>query len=81
MKKTNDVSKKNGHGGRREGAGRPKTVGSSRTISIRIPEEIAAILDQQENKTAFIIDAVRAYEKQRRKKTLLGLEISYTIED
>ena len=55
---------KNGHGGRREGAGRPQTVGSTRTIAIRIPEDIARILDEKANKSAYIIEAIRAYERE-----------------
>ena len=55
------IPEKSSRGGRRPGAGRPKTVGSSRTIAIRVPEDIAAILDRQPNKSAFIIEAIRAF--------------------
>lgn len=79
MKQQNE-EKKNGRGGRREGAGRPATINSTRTISIRIPEDIAAILDAQENRSAYIIEAIRAYDRARRKRTILGLEISYMKE-
>lgn len=77
MKQQNE-EKKNRRGGRREGAGRPVTINSTRTISIRIPEDIAAILDAQENRSAYIIEAIRAYDRAQRKRTILGLEISYT---
>lgn len=48
-------------GGRREGAGRKKTVGAVSTICIRIPEDVVAILDAQPSRSAFIIAAIRAY--------------------
>lgn len=46
------MDKKNTHGGARAGAGRPK--GDSRLYSFRCPGELAARLDEQENKTEFI---------------------------
>ncbi len=52
-------------GGKRAGAGRPSVSGSTRSIGIRIPEDIAEILDRQENRTAYIIEAIRAYEKSK----------------
>ena len=39
-------------GGKREGAGRPQT--NSKLYSLRLPEEFARIVDEQENKTDFI---------------------------
>ena len=66
MENQTELSKKIGHGGRREGAGRPKTVGNTRSIGIRIPEDVAEILDRQENRSAFIIEAIRAYDKALR---------------
>ena len=74
-------TEKKSRGGRREGAGRPvgrKDVGS---ITIRLPEDVAKILEHQENKTAFILEAVRAYDKEQRKRTIIGFEISYTKEE
>ena len=74
-------AKKNERGGHREGAGRPAGRRDVGSITIRIPEDIAKILANQENKTAYIIEAVRAYDKEQRKRTLIGFEISYTREE
>ena len=74
-------AKKNARGGHREGAGRPAGRSDVGSITIRIPEDVAKILANQENKTAYIIEAVRAYDKEQRKRTLIGFEISYTRED
>ncbi len=68
----------NGHGGKRDGAGRPATKYNTRSIALRIPQDVAEILDRQENRSAYIIEAIRAYDLEQRKHTLLGLEISYT---
>lgn len=70
--------KKNGWGGKREGAGRPVTNPTTRSIALRIPGDVAEILDRQDNRSAFIIEAIRAYDKEQRKRTILGIEISYT---
>lgn len=52
-------------GGAREGAGRKKTT--SKSIALRIPEDVAAILDSVEgSKSAFIVEAIRAYAKTAR---------------
>ncbi len=50
-------------GGKREGAGRKKTT--SKSIALRIPEDVAEILDQVENRSAFIIEAIRQYAKKQ----------------
>ena len=72
---------KKGRGGRREGAGRPATVESTRTIGLRIPADVAEILDRQENRSAYIIEAIRAYDKaSRTRRAVFGVEISYTKE-
>ncbi|MCM1310853.1 MAG: ribbon-helix-helix domain-containing protein [Bacteroides sp.] len=57
----NEEEKKSGRGGRREGAGRPATKNNTRTIALRIPQDVADILDRQPNRSAFIIEAIRAY--------------------
>lgn len=67
-------------GGKREGAGRPSGGKNTATITIRIPKDVEEILRNQENKSAYIIDAVRAYDEEQRKKTIIGFEISYTKE-
>ena len=53
--------KKSGWGGSRKGAGRPKGETQMKTITIRIPEDVVAILDGQPKRAAFIIEAIRAY--------------------
>lgn len=53
----------NGHGGRREGAGRPRGENNARSIALRIPKDVAEILDRQTNRSAYIIEAIRAYNK------------------
>lgn len=74
-------TEKKSRGGIREGAGRPVGRSDVGSITIRIPEDVAKILERQKNKTAYILDAVRAYDKEQRKRTLIGSEISYTKED
>ncbi len=81
MKPANESTKENTHGGKRQGAGRPRTLDSKNRIGLRVPDDIIEILDRQENRSAFIIEAIRAYDQQQRKRTILGLEISYTKND
>lgn len=51
---------KSGRGGRREGAGRKKTT--SKSIALRIPEDVEAVLEGVKgSKSAFIVAAIRAY--------------------
>ncbi|MBD5423694.1 MAG: hypothetical protein HDR44_01030 [Allobaculum sp.] len=57
--------KKGTWGGKREGAGRRSENPKTRSIGIRVPEDVAEILDRQENRTAFIIEAIRAYDRER----------------
>lgn len=57
----NEEVKKSGRGGRREGAGRPSVKNNTRSIALRIPQDVADILDRQPNRSAFIIEAIRAY--------------------
>lgn len=67
MEEKNEKSK-NTWGGSRRGAGRPSENPALRSISLRIPEDVAAILDRQPNRSAFIIAAIRAFDKARTKK-------------
>ena len=64
----NDSSeeKKTGWGGARAGAGRPKGRYNFRTIGLRIPEDVAEIIDRQPNRSAYIIEAIRAYDRAQR---------------
>lgn len=50
-------------GGKREGVGRKKTTRKS--IALRIPDDVVEILDNVENRSAFIIEAIRHYAKQQ----------------
>ena len=63
MEKQSEETKKT-WGGSRAGAGRPKKYDNVRTIALRIPEDVAEILDRQPNRSAYIIAAIRAYERQ-----------------
>jgi SOS-response transcriptional repressors (RecA-mediated autopeptidases) len=49
-------TKKDGRGGRRAGAGRPK--GDSKSYSFRVPGSLARQLDQIDNKTEFIRESL-----------------------
>lgn len=75
------VTEKKARGGYREGAGRPAGRNDVGSITIRIPQDVAKILGNQDNKTAYILEAIRAYDKEQRKRTIIGFEISYTKED
>ena len=48
-------------GGARRGAGRPKKFSNNKTIALRIPEDVVAVLDTVPNRSAFIIEAIRHY--------------------
>lgn len=48
-------------GGKRSGAGRPKKFSNNKTIALRIPEDVVEILDRVDNRSAFIIEAIRFY--------------------
>lgn len=56
-----------GWGGSRQGSGRKKKYDESRTIGLRVPKDVADILDAQPNKSAYVIAAVRAYHKAQGK--------------
>ena len=61
MENQNEEKQKDGRGGARPGAGRQRGCNNYRSIGIRIPEDVARILDEQENRSAYIIAAIRAY--------------------
>lgn len=75
-----EINAKTARGGRREGAGRPQGRKDARSITLRIPQDVADILEGQASKTAYVIEAIRAFDREKRKKTILGFEISYTKE-
>lgn len=56
-------SKKENRGGARPGSGRPKGRKDYKSISIRIPEDVEMILSKQENRSSYIIEAIREYFK------------------
>lgn len=57
-------SQPSGWGGARTGAGRKKSTAKS--IALRIPEDVAAILDSVEgSKSAYIVAAIRAYAQSK----------------
>lgn len=58
---------KRGWGGSRKGAGRPAQKKNVRSIALRIPADVAEILDRQDHKSAFIVEAIRAYARQQGK--------------
>ena len=58
----NEVNSAPSRGGARQGAGRKRK--SSKSIALRIPEDVEQILDSVEgSKTDFIITAIRNYHK------------------
>lgn len=59
----NNVKKSN-RGGKREGAGRPKTV-TGRYFGFRSSAEVQAILETQPDKSAFINSAILFYHKKK----------------
>lgn len=59
---TNEEKNQN-WGGKRTGAGRPKKFSNNKTIALRIPEDVVAILDSVENRSAFIVEAIRHYAR------------------
>lgn len=61
MENQNEETKKSTWGGRRAGAGRPNGRRAVRSIALRIPEDVAAILDAQPNRSEYIIAAIRAF--------------------
>lgn len=53
--------KKDKRGGRREGAGRPKSKNPSKLYTFRVGGKIAECLDAQENRTEFIKECIGRY--------------------
>lgn len=56
-----NVEKKNGWGGRRAGAGRPRGENHYGTVTINIPKDVAEVLANVPNRSAYIIEALREY--------------------
>lgn len=65
MENQNSVEKKSkgAWGGARSGAGRKKRD-NVKTIGLCVPQDIVDILDAQPNRSAYIIEAIRAYAKK-----------------
>ena len=57
----NAVSQKSGWGGRRVGAGRKKTSEGVRTVAVRVPQDVADVLDAVPSITEYVVAALRAY--------------------
>ena len=60
---------KSTHGGARRGAGRPATVFVAKKILFGATVETLQILSTQENKSAFINEAITNYNELRRAKS------------
>ena len=63
MENQNEKPKKENRGGARAGSGRPKGRKDYKSIAIRIPEDVEMILSGQQNRSAYIIAAIREYTK------------------
>jgi hypothetical protein len=63
--KYNKMQEKKTRGGYRPGSGRKPTVKNVKTLSIRIPQDVSDILDEQPNRSQYIAEAVRFYHQQR----------------
>lgn len=63
-------------GGRREGAGRKAEKKRTRTVAIRVTEEMGDFLDTLPNKSDFIIEAIEHYRQEKNKVFELGISIS-----
>lgn len=61
METNDNEQKKSTRGGRRPGAGRPNGRKAVRSIALRIPQDVADILDAQPNRSEYIIAAIRKY--------------------
>lgn len=51
-------------GGRRAGAGRKKTSEGVRTVAVRVPQDVADVLDTVPSITEYVVKALRAYIAQ-----------------
>lgn len=60
-----EVKKKDGRGGARKGAGRPKSTKSTKLYTFRVGGEIAECLDVQENRTEFIKKCIGRFMMER----------------
>lgn len=66
------------HGGRRPGAGRPKT--DSKRFSFRAPAELARYIEAQPNKTDFLTNCIRlSMRRSQREPTLYKLGTVYEV--
>ncbi len=58
------TSPKQTWGGRRAGAGRKKTSEGVRTVAVRVPQDVADVLDTVPSITEYVVKALRAYIAQ-----------------
>lgn len=54
---------KSNRGGARAGAGRPSIRNNTKHIGVRVPQDVADILDSQPNKSEYIVNAIRHYDE------------------
>lgn len=80
MENQNEETKSTGRGGARSGAGRPKGRKDCGSLTLRLPKDVAEILDEQENRTAFVLEAIREYDRKLRTRNIISLNVSYTKE-
>lgn len=62
--KVEAVQPKNGWGGKRAGAGRKKSSEGVRTVAVRVPQDVADVLDAVPSITEYVVKAIRAYMAQ-----------------
>jgi hypothetical protein len=60
-----EVKTKKTWGGAREGAGRPAPEGRKVTLTIRVPKDVAEILADKENKSAYITECIRKMSREK----------------
>lgn len=66
MENQNETKKTTkGWGGARSGAGRKKSD-NVKTLGFCAPQDVVDILNAQPNRSAYIIEAIRAYAKQNK---------------
>lgn len=53
------IGKKENWGGRREGAGRPKSEATKKQMSLTIDSDLVTYVEEQENKSKFVNDCIR----------------------
>lgn len=60
-----NLENKKKRGGARPGAGRPRGAKAVMNLTIACPQDIADILKAQTNRTQYVFDAIRFYERHK----------------